>query len=115
MDCDIMYKNITSYSIAAVAACRKKTGRAVHCRIGVSTGEVLAGVLGRLQPRFHIFGAGLSAAERHEKAGQIDAVHASPAFMAALALAIESHADETSSDCCCLSSPAPAVSVLKDR
>jgi hypothetical protein len=73
--------------IAAVAACREETGRDVHCRIGVSAGEVLAGVLGRLQPRFHIFGAGLSGAERHEKAGQIDAVHASPTFMAALALA----------------------------
>ena len=72
--------------IAAVAACREETGRDVHCRIGVSAGEVLAGVLGHLQPRFHIFGTGLSAAERHEKAGQIDAVHASPAFMAALAL-----------------------------
>jgi len=73
--------------IAVVAACREETGRELHCRIGVSAGEVLAGVLGRLQPRFHIFGAGLSAAEQHEKAGQIDAVHASPTFMAALALA----------------------------
>jgi hypothetical protein len=78
--------------IAAVAACREETGRDVHCRIGVSAGEVLAGVLGHLQPRFHIFGAGLSAAERHEKAGQIDAVHASPAFMVALAL--EAHPGE---------------------
>ena len=72
--------------IAVVAACREETGRELHCRIGVSAGEVLAGVLGRLQPRFHIFGAGLRAAEQHEKAGQIDTVHASPTFMAALAL-----------------------------
>jgi class 3 adenylate cyclase len=71
--------------IAAVAECRRKTGHDVHCRIGVSTGEVLAGVLGHLQPRFHIFGSGLSAAEQHEKAGEIDTVHASPTFMAALA------------------------------
>ena len=101
--------------IAAVAACREETGRDVHCRIGVSAGEVLAGVLGRLQPRFHIFGAGVSAAERHEKAGQIDAVHASPAFMAALALPTDSHMDGASGECSGLSSPARTMSVLMDR
>jgi hypothetical protein len=105
--------------IAAVAACREDTGRDVHCRIGVSAGEVLAGVLGRLQPRFHIFGAGLSAAERHEKAGQIDAVHASPAFMAALALPADSqvdgiHFDGASRERSGLSSAAPIMSELKD-
>jgi hypothetical protein len=84
--------------IAVVAACREETGREVHCRIGVSAGEVLAGVLGRLQPRFHIFGAGLSAAERHEKAGKIDAVHASPAFMAALSLAGDLRRDSGKTD-----------------
>ncbi len=103
--------------IAAVAACREETGRDVHCRIGVSAGEVLAGVLGRLQPRFHIFGAGLSAAERHEKAGQIDAVHASPAFMAALALPADLQVDGASEESRGLpwSSPAPTVTMLIDR
>jgi hypothetical protein len=101
--------------IAAVAACREETGRDVHCRIGVSAGEVLAGVLGRLQPRFHIFGAGLTAAERHEKAGQIDAVHASPSFMAALTLATGSQVDGVNEDCSDCSQPRPDMSVLKER
>ncbi len=38
--------------LAAVAARRRATGRArLACRIGVSVGDVLAGVLGQLQPR----------------------------------------------------------------
>lgn len=42
---------------------RADTGRDVHCRIGVAVGTVVAGVLGKLQPRFHIQGAGVQAAE----------------------------------------------------
>jgi hypothetical protein len=70
--------------LAAVADYRAATGRAIHCRIGVATGPVLAGVLGRLQPRFHIFGQGLREAERCEQTGPIDAVHASPSVLAAV-------------------------------
>jgi class 3 adenylate cyclase len=97
--------------ITAVAACREETGRNVHCRIGVSVGEVLAGVLGHLQPRFHIFGTCLSAAERHEKAGQIDTVHASPAFMAALAL--EAHHAGREAGTSGLQAPAAAAAALE--
>ncbi len=54
--------------INAVVACRQATGRTgLACRIGVSVGGVLAGVLGQLQPRFHIFGSGIYAAELHEQ------------------------------------------------
>jgi class 3 adenylate cyclase len=54
--------------INAVAACRQTTGRSgLACRIGVSVGCVMAGVLGQLQPRFHIFGSGVRAAELHEQ------------------------------------------------
>ena len=42
--------------LAATAEYRRDTGRAVDCRIGVSFGTVIVGVLGRLQPRLHIFG-----------------------------------------------------------
>ena len=54
--------------IEAVAARRAETGRAVHCRVGVSLGPVVAGTLGRLQPRFHLLGPGARSAELHEQA-----------------------------------------------
>jgi class 3 adenylate cyclase len=60
--------------INAVGACRQSTGRAgLACRIGVSIGDVLAGVVGQLQPRFHIFGSGIHVAELHE---QVDELYA---------------------------------------
>ena len=37
--------------IATMRRFRADTGRAVHCRMGASLGPVLAGMLGRLQPR----------------------------------------------------------------
>jgi class 3 adenylate cyclase len=59
--------------IDAVVACRKGTGRTgLACRIGVSVGGVLAGVLGQLQPRFHIFGSGIRTAELHEQVNVVD-------------------------------------------
>ena len=42
---------------------RRETGQEVHCRIGVAIGSVVAGVLGKLQPRFHIQGQAVQAAE----------------------------------------------------
>ena len=48
----------------------------LRCRIGVSAGPVLAGVLGRLQPRYHIFGPGIRGAELCEQTGEEGAVHA---------------------------------------
>jgi class 3 adenylate cyclase len=59
--------------INAVVACRQTTGRTgLACRIGVSVGSVLAGVLGQLQPRFHIFGSGIHVAELHEQVNGLD-------------------------------------------
>ncbi len=59
--------------INAVVACRQATGRTgLACRIGVSVGDVLAGVLGQLQPRFHIFGSGINVAELHEQVNELD-------------------------------------------
>jgi class 3 adenylate cyclase len=59
--------------INAVVACRQATGRTgLGCRIGVSVGDVLAGVLGQLQPRFHIFGSGIHVAELHEQVNKLD-------------------------------------------
>ena len=57
----------------------------MRCRIGIAVGTVLCGVLGRLQPRFHVFGHGIRAAEKLEQTGTPDAVHASDGFVEALA------------------------------
>jgi hypothetical protein len=64
---------------------RLETGRNVRCRIGIAVGSVLCGILGRLQPRFHIFGHGIRAAEKLEQTGTPDSVHASDGFVDALA------------------------------
>ena len=73
--------------ILTMARYRRRHARPTHCRIGVATGRVFAGVLGRLQPRFHIFGEAVRTAEGMEQSGRVDAVHASRAFLAALARA----------------------------
>ena len=70
--------------LQSLAAYNHETGRAVHCRIGVAVGPAVAGVLGRLQPRLHLFGKGLRAAEEHEKSCSVDAVHASGPFLRAI-------------------------------
>ena len=67
--------------LAAMAECRRATGRDVRCRIGIAVGQVVAGVLGRLQPRFHILGDGARDAEAHETGGPTGAVHVSDAFL----------------------------------
>ena len=67
--------------LAAMAECRRATGRDVRCRIGIAVGQVVAGVLGRLQPRFHILGDGARDAEAHETGGPAGAVHVSDAFL----------------------------------
>ena len=71
---------------------RQEGGRDVHCRIGISMGSVVTGVLGQLQPRLHLFGEGMRAAESHEQTGDADAVHVNHAFMAALGRRISSFA-----------------------
>ena len=73
--------NLAGSMLAAVAQYRAETGKEIHCRIGISAGPILAGVLGRLQPRFHIFGQGIRKAERKEQSGEAGAVHVSENFM----------------------------------
>ncbi|KAJ1493666.1 nucleotide cyclase [Baffinella frigidus] len=48
---------------------REVSGKDLRCRIGISTGEVYAGVLGRLQPRYHLFGEPMWVAEELEQRG----------------------------------------------
>jgi class 3 adenylate cyclase len=45
----------------------QETHAKLSCRIGIGMGPVLAGVLGKLQPRFHVFGKGAVDAEVHEQ------------------------------------------------
>ena len=51
------------------------------CRIGISAGSIVAGGLGKLQPRFHVFGSALLDAEHCEQSGRAGAVHATAEFM----------------------------------
>jgi len=70
--------------LRTVDAYRTEDGAQVQCRIGVAAGSVVAGSLGKLQPRLHIFGPGLRAAELCEQTGREGAVHASRSFVEAL-------------------------------
>jgi class 3 adenylate cyclase len=67
--------------IDAVREVGKDSGLDLHCRIGISTGEVIAGTLGRLQPRFHIMGEGMRLAEQLEQTSEVDSVHVSTKFL----------------------------------
>jgi class 3 adenylate cyclase len=42
--------------LEVMAAYKRETGRDIQGRIGISAGPVVAGVLGKLQPRFHVYG-----------------------------------------------------------
>ena len=60
-----------------VTACGRASGRAstgypLHARIGIAIGDVAAGVMGRLQPRFLLVGPALASAEMHEKLCHVD-------------------------------------------
>jgi class 3 adenylate cyclase len=49
-------------------------GKRLSVRCGIHTGSVVAGVVGRKMPRYHLFGAAVSAAEAIEQSGIPDAV-----------------------------------------
>ena len=75
---------VASAMIQALAEHRSATGQDVDGRIGISVGMVVAGVLGRLQPRFHIHGPGMRAAEMLEQTGCVGAAHVSDVFLRTL-------------------------------
>ena len=66
--------------LAALEKLRETTGVDLHGRIGVATGRTISGVLGRLQPRFCVFGEAMSKAAQLEATGTKDAVHCSKEF-----------------------------------
>ena len=66
--------------LAALDKHRETTGVNLHGRIGVATGNVVSGVLGRLQPRFCVFGEAISRAADLEATGTKGSVHCSKEF-----------------------------------
>jgi len=71
--------------LRVLAVQREVSGQDVRCRIGISKGVVYAGVLGRLQPRYHLFGEPMRIAEQLGSRGAVDSVHVSAPVMEALA------------------------------
>eukprot|EP00960_Hanusia_phi_P046496 757873-Hanusia_phi.AAC.1 len=70
---EVMLKTMEDY--------RTRTGRYVNCRIGISTGMVATGVLGKSQSRFHMIGDALSESEHLEQSCWHGALHVSDKFL----------------------------------
>mmetsp|Transcript_59276 Transcript_59276/g.157752 ORF Transcript_59276/g.157752 Transcript_59276/m.157752 type:complete len:628 (+) Transcript_59276:323-2206(+) len=67
--------------LEALAEMRNQGVHDVHGRIGIALGSALLGALGKLQPRFHMMGKGVRAAEVLEQLGRVDMVHVSENFL----------------------------------
>jgi hypothetical protein len=69
----------------------------LHGRIGIATGDVISGVLGRLQPRFCVFGEAMSQAAELEESGIKDAVHCSTEFLECITRNEQTHCNHSES------------------
>ena len=76
LDVIIVANNILS----VLARHRAMTGIDLHARIGIGAGEVISGVMGRLQPRFCVYGPAMMEAAENELQGQADKVHCTQEF-----------------------------------
>lgn len=60
--------------IAAVKSYSEQTTSKIECRVGLSSGQVLAGMLGKLSPRFHLMGEAVWASHKLEAAAAVNTV-----------------------------------------
>jgi len=71
--------------VALVQQMRSPDGAPIRVRVGVHTGEMVAGVLSPNDPRFDLWGATVSIAARLESHGEAGRVHVSDAVARAIA------------------------------
>ncbi len=70
--------------IEIVIACGKAKGKALSSRVGLAHGRVVAGMLGKLQPRFHLLGDPVNRAQKLEGEAAINTVNVCPALRSLL-------------------------------
>ena len=71
--------------IAIVTSLGKAKGKKLSCRVGVASGWVVAGMLGKLQPRFHLLGDPVYLSQKLESEAALNTVKVCPAVQSLLA------------------------------
>ena len=58
---------------------QKEAGNMFELRVGMHTGPVIGGVVGVMNPRYHVFGDAVSIANYMESSGKVGRLHVSNA------------------------------------
>lgn len=72
---------VAAVIIKSLAKHRAATGVVLNARIGIATGDAIAGIVGDLQPRFSVQGEAMKLISQLEPAGEKGAVHCSAEFL----------------------------------